>query len=58
MSDENLHKLLAQVHERLSHAASRDARALESLVVKFQAEHPALADSLRQLADLLGKAGI
>jgi hypothetical protein len=31
---------------------------LEALAIKFQAEHPALADVLRQLADLLGKAGI
>jgi hypothetical protein len=31
---------------------------LEALAVKFEADHPALADSLRQLADLLAKAGI
>jgi hypothetical protein len=31
---------------------------LEALAVKFEADHPALADSLRQLADLLGKVGI
>lgn len=31
---------------------------LEALAVKFEADHPALADSMRQLADLLGKVGI
>jgi hypothetical protein len=31
---------------------------LESLAVEFEADHPALAQTLRQLADLLGKAGI
>jgi len=85
MNDDNLQKLLAQVHERLGRATSIDTEArkalmtvmhdiertlarktadlpapqpLESLAIKFQTEHPALADGLRQLADLLGKAGI
>ena len=31
---------------------------LEALAVQFEADHPALADLLRRLADLLGKAGI
>jgi uncharacterized protein DUF4404 len=31
---------------------------LEALAVQFEADHPALADGLRSLADLLGKAGI
>jgi uncharacterized protein DUF4404 len=31
---------------------------LESLAVKFEAEHPALAGTLRRVADALGKAGI
>jgi hypothetical protein len=31
---------------------------LESLAVHFEAEHPQLADTLRQLIDSLGKAGI
>jgi hypothetical protein len=31
---------------------------LEALAVKFEAEHPTLAESLRQLVDLLAKAGI
>ena len=35
-------------------AASR----LESLAVKFEASHPALAETLREFIDALGKAGI
>lgn len=31
---------------------------LEALAVRFEADHPALADHLRRLVDLLGKAGI
>lgn len=31
---------------------------LEALAVRFETEHPALAEGLRQLIDLLGKAGI
>jgi hypothetical protein len=31
---------------------------LESLAVQFEADHPQLADALRQLIDSLGKAGI
>lgn len=47
-------------------AGMADARAtphgatprLEALAVQFEAEHPALAQGLRQLIDALGKAGI
>jgi hypothetical protein len=35
-----------------------DAPGLESVAVKFEAEHPALAETLRRVADTLGKAGI
>ena len=31
---------------------------LESLAVRFQADHPGLAELLRQVVDALGKAGI
>ena len=31
---------------------------LEALAVQFQADHPQLAEVLRQLVDALGKAGI
>jgi hypothetical protein len=39
-------------------AGTPDARSLESLAVKFEADHPALAETLRRLADTLAKAGI
>jgi hypothetical protein len=41
-------------------ATATDAHTprLEALAVQFEADHPALADGLRSLADLLGKAGI
>jgi hypothetical protein len=31
---------------------------LEELAVRFEADHPAVADVLRQIVDTLGKAGI
>jgi hypothetical protein len=31
---------------------------LEALAVKFEVDHPSLAQGLRDIADLLGKAGI
>jgi hypothetical protein len=34
------------------------APRLEALAVRFEAEHPSLAQLLRQIGDLLGKAGI
>jgi hypothetical protein len=39
-------------------AAERNKPRLEALAVKFEADHPALAESIRQLVDLLAKAGI
>jgi hypothetical protein len=41
-----------------SASGSADAPGIESLAVKFEADHPALADGLRRLADTLAKAGI
>ena len=38
--------------------SAHSAPRLESLAVKFEATHPQLADSLRQLIDVLGKGGI
>jgi hypothetical protein len=32
--------------------------ALEALAVRFEVDHPAMGAALRQVADLLGKAGI
>jgi len=39
-------------------AAATHAPRLESLAVKFEIGHPALAEALRELIDALGKAGI
>ena len=39
-------------------ARSPDTSRLETLAVKFEADHPALAEALRRLVDTLGKAGI
>jgi hypothetical protein len=39
-------------------AAEAHTPRLEALAVQFEADHPSLAEGLRGLADLLGKAGI
>ena len=39
-------------------AAERSVPRLEALAIEFDAEHPALAGSLRQLVDLLAQAGL
>ncbi len=39
-------------------AQPQTGAGLESLAVKFEAEHPQLAETLRRLVDSLGKAGI
>lgn len=39
-------------------AAQANAPRLEALAVRFEADHPALAASVRRLIDLLGNAGI
>jgi hypothetical protein len=39
-------------------AAEAHTSRLEALAVQFEADHPALAEGVRSLADLLGKAGI
>jgi sialic acid synthase SpsE len=40
------------------HSITAPQPRLEALAVKFEADHPAIAQSIRQLVDLLGKAGI
>lgn len=37
---------------------ARVSSRLESLVVRFEADHPAVAGAMRQLIDALAKAGI
>ena len=44
--------------EKLGVAAPTTPGGLESLAVRFEAEHPGVAAALRQVGDLLGKAGI
>jgi hypothetical protein len=39
-------------------AGAASPGSLEALAVRFEADHPAMAAALRQVADLLGKAGI
>ena len=34
------------------------AQGIDALAVKFETDHPAVADGLRRLVDALGKAGI
>jgi hypothetical protein len=86
MTDHDLSKLLAQLHQRLTVATSLDAESrklllkvahdieralarndgapiaptqpLDTLALRFEADHPALAGVLRQIMDTLGKAGI
>jgi Domain of unknown function (DUF4404) len=41
-----------------SRAAAAHAPRLESLAVRFEAGHPGLAETVRELIDALGKAGI
>jgi hypothetical protein len=52
---------LADIEKALvasAEAEPPDTSGLESLAVKFEAEHPALAGTLRRVVDSLGKAGI
>lgn len=50
----DIEKALARKDTAVSQARPK----LESLAVRFEAEHPAIAETLRQLIDALGKAGI
>jgi len=50
----DIEKVLAQSPA----GAQTDTSGIESLALKFEADHPALADGLRRLADTLAKAGI
>jgi hypothetical protein len=50
----DIEKVLARSDASAAPAKPR----LEALAVRFEADHPALAESLRQLVDLLAKAGI
>jgi len=67
--DPESRKLLAELMDDIDRTLKADADEesrdreyhvprLESFAVQFEADHPALAQQLRQLADILGKAGI
>ena len=58
-------RLLATVLGDIEHALAKsqparspDTSSMESLAVKFETDHPALAETLRRVADTLAKAGI
>jgi len=44
--------------QKLGGASASTSGGLESLAVRFEADHPGVAAVLRQVGDLLGKAGI
>ena len=48
----------ALAHDAVAPVGDGAEESLESLAVRFEAGHPALAQSLRSLVDTLGKAGI
>lgn len=52
--------LLGDIDKALSgnQATPSDQSGMESLAVKFETDHPALAEGIRRLADTLAKAGI
>lgn len=63
--DASSRELLATVSRDIEHALARTDRhadspkqRVEELAVDFEADHPALADVLRQIVDALAKAGI
>lgn len=57
-------KLLTTVARDIEKALGKGAKPkttlepIEELAVRFEADHPAVADVLRQIIDTLGKAGI
>jgi len=61
-SRELLREVLADIERVLDRAPSGSAEPhaprLEALAIEFEAEHPTLAAALRQLVDLLGRAGL
>jgi hypothetical protein len=58
----SLQKVMQDIDQRLQarqgESTSGHVPRLEALAVQFEAEHPALAQLLRQLGALLGQAGI
>lgn len=50
--------LVAADIEKLGVGAAATPHGLEALAVRFEVDHPSMSAALRQVADLLGKAGI
>jgi Domain of unknown function (DUF4404) len=59
---QQLSTLMRDIEHKLGQGAPAGAAPaaprLESLAVKFEVSHPALAETLREVVDLLGKAGL
>jgi len=59
---QQLGTLVRDIEQKLGQRAPAGAAPatprLESLAVRFEASHPALAETLREMVDLLGKAGL
>ncbi len=59
---QQLSTLMRDIEHKLGQAAPAASAAatprLESLAVRFEASHPALAETLREVVDALGKAGL
>jgi hypothetical protein len=55
-----LREILSDIERLLGNggAVAAAGSRLEALAVDFEAEHPSLAASLRELVDLLGRAGL
>lgn len=56
-----LRTVMQDIERTLEGSAPSDGKhtaSLESLAVQFEADHPQLADTLRQLIDSLGKGGV
>ena len=62
--DADARKLLLTLSQDIEKTLARSGSVegapepLEALAVRFEADHPALADVLRRIVDTLGKAGI
>lgn len=63
--DAEARRQLTKVLQEIERALARNEPAdgsheprLEALAVRFEADHPGVAEVLRQIIDLLGKAGI
>ncbi len=54
----DIERLLRHGTAAMPSAPTAALSRLEALAVDFEAEHPALAASLRQFVDLLGRAGL